>query len=190
MPRTIARQRRRALLLMPLCLLLAFAVSPAPAAAATAPYAKLELLALRLVNCTRTGGWVRTDGTCKDYGTGKYSAYRKPLMRAPMIASKLARPYAIKIARAKYCNHDYQGRTIYGAFIAAGYDGKRWGESLACGRWKARQTVIRTHLMMQSEKSYNGWHWRNMKNPDFDRVGIGVAVVGAETRIVQDFFHP
>ena len=44
--------------------------------------------------------------------------------------------------------------------------------------------------MMQSEKSSNGWHWRNMKNPAFKVVGVGVAVVNGTTRIVEDFYLP
>ena len=51
------------------------AASPAPAEAYTPPFYSVELYYLKLVNCTRTGGWVLNDGTCKGYGSGRYSAY-------------------------------------------------------------------------------------------------------------------
>ena len=63
------------------------------------------------------------------------------------------------------------------------------GESIGCSNgFSVRQMVIRTHRMMQSEKAYNGWHWRNMKDRDWRRVGIGIAARGRETRIVYDFY--
>ena len=39
------------------------AANPAPAAAYTPPYYTVETYYLKLVNCTRTGGWVLKDGT-------------------------------------------------------------------------------------------------------------------------------
>ena len=55
--------------------------------------ADLEQFALSLLNCTRTGGWVRVDGSCKGRGSGRYSAYRKPLGMHYGIRSNVARPY-------------------------------------------------------------------------------------------------
>ena len=177
--------------------LAAFLVAVPPAAArgatpaATAPHYALEKFALRLINCTRTGGWVKKDGTCIDYGTGKHSRYRPPLKLRAALSNLISRPYARKIAKANYCGHDYGGRSITGAFHHAGFYGVHWGESIGCGTWSPpRRDVIETHRLMQAEKPYNGWHWRNMKNPDFNQVGIGVAVVDGVTRIVEDFYHP
>ncbi len=65
--------------------------SAAPAAASSGSYQDLEKFALSLVNCTRTGGWVRPDGSCKGRGSGKYSAYRKPLTLSAGISSKVSR---------------------------------------------------------------------------------------------------
>jgi len=42
--------------------------------------------------------------------------------------------------------------------------------------------------MMQAEKSYNGGHWKNMKNGAFKSVGIGVATSGSTTMVVYDFY--
>src|SRR6188472_3168818 len=58
------------------------ATSPAPAQAYTPPYAPVEFYYLKLVNCTRTGGWVLSDGSCKGYGSGHYSKYVAPIGRS------------------------------------------------------------------------------------------------------------
>ena len=75
------------------------AVSPAPAAAYTPPYYAVETYYLKLVNCTRTGGWVLRDGTCKGYGSGRYSAYVPPLKLSSGL-SRVARIWAKKLLLA------------------------------------------------------------------------------------------
>jgi uncharacterized protein YkwD len=149
----------------------------------------LERFALSLVNCTRTGGWVRANGTCKARGSGRYSAYRKPLRMHSGISDKVSRPYARRLAAANALTHTLRGSTIRGRLRAAGYKGTPYGESLGrSGGISVRQMVIRTHRMMQSEKSYKGWHWKNMKNPDFKRVGVGIAKSGNSSWVVYDFY--
>lgn len=158
-------------------------------AAASGAYQDLEQFALSLVNCTRTGGWVRADGSCKARGSGRYSTYRKPLTLHSGISSKVSRGYATKLAGADACRHDLGGSSIQKRFHSGGYMGTPYGESLGCSSgWTTRQMVVRTHRMMQSEQSYNGWHWKNMKNRDFRRVGIGIARDGQESRVVYDFY--
>ena len=158
-------------------------------AAAKAPYEDLEHFALTLVNCTRTGGWVRADGSCKGRGTGRYSAYRKPLTLHSGISSKVSRPYAAKLAAADACEHNLRGSSIQQRFRQGGYTRNPYGESLGCSNgYTTRQMVIHTHRMMQSERSFNGWHWKNMKNPAFKRVGVGIARHGSLTRVVYDFY--
>lgn len=182
---------RARLLLLPLLLALIAFAPPAITAAALPPHYSLEKFGLSLINCTRTGGWVLKDGSCKDYGSGKHSVYRPPLRLSAGLSDKISRPYAVKIARADYCGHDFGGRTITGAFHHAGFFGLHWGESIGCGNWsRPRRDIIETHLMMQAEKSTDGWHWRNMKNRYFKVVGVGVAVVNGVTRIVEDFYRP
>src|SRR3989442_7053030 len=63
----------------------------AAATTVTIPYASPTWLSteqwyLGLVNCTRTGGWVLPDGSCRGYGTGRYSAYVRPLTRSAGIS--------------------------------------------------------------------------------------------------------
>ena len=166
----------------------ALLVLPAPVSAGS-KYPKLERLALSLMNCTRTGGFVRADGSCKGRGSGHYSKYVKPIPMSDALADGIARPYASRLAKADACQHTLAGTSIDERFSAAGFKGATNGESIGCsGGWTARKMVIHTHRMMQSEQSYNGWHWRNMKNTDWKRVGIGVAVSGNESRVVYDFY--
>lgn len=161
---------------------------PAPASAGGGRYPRLEELALRLMNCTRTGGWVLEDGRCKGRGSGRYSAYVKPIPLSAAISDRVARPYAQRLANADACTHSL-GSTIDRRFAAGGFGGVTNGESIGCsGGWTTRQMVIRTHRMMQAERSYNGWHWRNMKDRDWKRVGIGVARSGRESRVVYNFY--
>jgi hypothetical protein len=186
----MARILRRAL--WPALVLALLASAPATTAtAATPPHYALEQYALRLINCTRTGGWVLKDGTCVDYGTGRHSRYRPPLKLRADLSNLVSRPYALRIARANYCGHNYGGRTILGAFRSKGFMGIHFGENVGCD-WTGhpKLDVLLTFRMMQAEKATGGWHWRNIKNRDFSQVGIGVAVVGRQTRIVEDFYHP
>ena len=43
---------------------------------------------------------------------------------------------------------------------------------------------------MQAEKSYNGGHWKNIKNRYFQYVGIGVYKYSGRVRLVEDFYRP
>jgi uncharacterized protein YkwD len=173
------------MLIATLCALL---VSAAPAGA-SGRFDKLERLALSLMNCTRTGGWVLANGHCKGRGSGTYSKYVKPIPASSAIAAGVARPYALRLARADACMHTLSGASIDDRFHSAGFRGPTNGESIGCSNgYTVRQMVIHTHRLMQSEKPYNGWHWRNMKDPDWRRVGIGVAAVGSESRVVYDFY--
>jgi hypothetical protein len=168
---------------------LALLATPAPAAAAPQRHRGLEAFALELLNCTRTGGWVRADGSCRAYGTGRFSAYRAPIRLHRGISSDVAYPWAVKIARARYCGHSLAGSSIDRRYASAGYRHPLNGESVGCsGYYGARRTIIRAHRRFQAEKPWNGWHWRNMKDPDWRSVGIGVASVGDETRVVFDFY--
>jgi hypothetical protein len=183
---------RRARRLAGSLLIAAFAallVLPASPVAAATRYPRLEKLALSLMNCTRSGGWVQADGRCKGRNSGRFSKYVKPIPRDEGLSDKVAYPYAVRLARADACMHTLAGTSIDGRFAQAGFRGATNGESIGCSNgYTARQMVIRTHRMMQSEKSYNGWHWRNMKDPDWRRVGVGVAMIGSESRVVYDFY--
>jgi hypothetical protein len=150
---------------------------------------RLEHLALSLLNCTRTGGWVHADGQCAGGDSGKHSHYRKPLALSTAISDRVSRPYAKRMLAAHACSHYVGGSSIPQRFRSNGYKGSPYGESIGCGDgWTPRQMIIHASLSYQSEKGTSGWHWRNLKNPGFDRVGIGVAVGRNGSRVVYDFY--
>jgi len=164
----------------------ATAATPAPAAALTATWHDVELYYLELLNCTRTGGWVRKDGTCKGYGSGTYSAYRRPLKLSAGI-SDVARRWARKIATEGACRHGDPGRRLR----RAGFDGSTWGENIGCYDLRsAYKSVLASHRAFQKEKRTHGGHWKNIKNKRFRYVGIGVWKANGHTRLVVDFYRP
>lgn len=169
--------------------LFAFGVSaaaPQSASAATPPWYAVETYYLRLLNCTRTGGWVRTDGSCAGYGSGRYSTYVAPLKRSDGI-SAVARYWARKIATEGACRHGDPGARLR----KAGYRAWTWGENIGC--WdlaSAYKSVLASHRAFQAERSSGGGHWKNIKNARFKYVGIGVWKANGHTRLVTDFYRP
>jgi hypothetical protein len=159
------------------------AAAPAGVAAADPPWYGAETYYLGLLNCTRTGGWVLKDGTCKGYGSGTYSKYVAPLKRTDAL-SGVARGWAKKLAVAGACYHG----NVSARLRNAGFTTYTWGENIGC--WDAataKQSVLNTHLSFQREKSTGGGHWKNIKNPRFKKVGIGVWRANGHTRLVTDF---
>jgi hypothetical protein len=148
-----------------------------------------EMFYLGLVNCTRTGGWVLADGTCRGYGSGRYSAYVAPLRYSRGISDYVSRPYARYLAVKNQCSHFLDGDPGY-RLRRAGYDGWNWGENIGCrsGYTSTKQAILASHLVFQSEKSTNGGHWRNIKNYKFKRIGIGVWKYSGRVRLVTDFY--
>jgi uncharacterized protein YkwD len=148
-------------------------------------WASVETYYLGLMNCTRTGGWVTSTGTCSSPG-GRNVA---PLKLDKGISSKVARPYAKRLAVGNDCSH-FIGGNPGDRLRRAGYPSYRWAENLGCRSGNAKAAVLGSHLHFQSEKSYNGGHYVNMMNAKYDRVGIGVWVYGGRVRLVVDFYHP
>jgi hypothetical protein len=161
------------------------AANPAPAAASTPPYYAVETYYLKLVNCTRTGGWVLSDGTCKGYGSGRYSAYVPPLKLSPGLSS-VARAWAKRLLLANACTHGDPSARLR----AAGYTSGTWGENIGCGNGisNAHNSVLQSHLRYQAEKSTGGGHWKNIKNARFKYIGIGVWKGSGRVRLVTDFY--
>ena len=163
----------------------ASAATPQRVSAYTPPWYDVELYYLKLVNCTRTGGWVLSDGSCRAYGTGKYSKYVAPLKRSSGLSS-VARKWAKYNAVNNRCSHGDVAKRLR----AAGYTSYRWAENMGCrdGVSTAKKAVLASHLKFQAEKSYNGGHWRNIKNAAYKYIGIGVWRYGSRTRLVTDFY--
>ncbi|HET7473375.1 MAG TPA: Ig-like domain-containing protein [Candidatus Limnocylindrales bacterium] len=145
----------------------------------------VETYYLRLMNCTRTGGWVTSTGTCSSPG-GRNVA---PLKLDAGISTHVSRPYAKKLAVNGWCNH-FIGGNPGDRLRAAGYTSYIWAENLGCRSGNPYSAVLGSHLYFQSEKPYNGGHYVNLMNAKYDRCGIGVWVSGGRVRLVVDFYHP
>jgi len=145
----------------------------------------VESYYLRLMNCTRTGGWVTSTGSCSSPG-GRNVA---PLRLDAGISSRVSRPYAKKLAVNNLCTH-FSGGNPGNRLSAAGYTSYIWAENLGCRSGNPYSAVLGSHLYFQSEKPYNGGHYVNLMNSAYDRVGIGVWVSGGRVRLVVDFYHP
>ena len=145
----------------------------------------VETYYLRLMNCTRTGGWVTSTGSCSSPG-GRSVA---PLRLDSGISTRVSRPYAKRLAVNNQCSH-FIGGNPGDRLRAAGYTSYRWAENLGCRSGNPYSAVLGSHLYFQSEKSYNGGHYVNLMNAAYDRCGIGVWVSGGRVRLVIDFYHP
>ena len=145
----------------------------------------VETYYLKLMNCTRTGGWVTSTGSCSSPGGRNVAALRLD----SGISTKVSRPYAKKLAVNNLCTH-FSGGNPGNRLSAAGYTSYIWAENLGCRSGNPYSAVLGSHLYFQSERSYSGGHYVNMMNSAYDRVGIGVWVSGGRVRLVIDFYHP
>jgi hypothetical protein len=150
-----------------------------------------ERYAQRLLNCTRTGGFVAADGRCLAWGSGTYSAYRRPLRLHPGISTKVAWPWARAMVVYGICDHVIPGKpTLSQRLRRKGFRNSYYGENVGCawGSGDARAVVLATHRMMQAEQQTRGGHWRNIKDARFKSVGIGVAKGNGRVMVVWDFY--
>jgi hypothetical protein len=174
-----------------LALLMAVAAVGPATAATPSRVGDAERYALSLLNCTRTGGWVKPDGSCKDRGTGKHSGYRKPLPLHRGISTEVAWPWARAMVEADVCGHYIAGKPdLSRRMDLAGFGYHYYGENVGCG-WGGgapEQVVLASHLAMQAEKRSRGGHWLNIKNAGYRSVGIGVATRNGTTMVVWDFY--
>ena len=148
-------------------------------------WAAVESYYLRLMNCTRTGGWVTSSGACSSPGGRSV----RPLVIDSRISSRVARPYAKLLASRGACTH-FIGGNPGNRLSRAGFTSYRWAENIGCRSGNPASAVLGSHLFFQSERPYRGGHYVNLMNAAYDRVGIGVWVSSGRVRLVVDFYHP
>ncbi len=159
--------------------------NPPPSSVGSGSWTAVEAYYLRLMNCTRQGGWVTSTGSCSSPGGRNVAA----LKLDSGISSKVARPYAKLLATRGLCSHFANGGPD-DRLRRAGYTSYAWAENLGCRSGNPTSAVLGSHLYFQSERSYNGGHYVNMMSTKYDRVGIGVWVSGGRVRLVVDFYRP
>ena len=154
-----------------------------------------EELTFRLVNCIRSGGWVTSAGVCKHRNSGKHSKYVKPLKRSQKISNKVAWPWARRSVqwygtRRCWIGHAKNGSTVDKRFASTSLKHIANGENMGCGMYgTAPQTAVRIVRMWQAEKAWRGSHWRQIKDPDFKSMGVGVAKYGSrKAQLVVNFY--
>jgi uncharacterized protein YkwD len=147
-----------------------------------------EKYLLTLMNCTRGGGWVLSDGSCSSPGGSGIA----PLAYHGGISDKVSRPYAKKLAASGVCSHFYGGDPG-DRMRAAGYTGYQWGENLGCRYFRdPRDAAVSLVRFFQSERSWSppGGHWVNMMSRKYTHAGIGLWVSGGNLRFVVNFYNP
>ncbi len=172
------------------------ALTAVPAAAAIPWRAKeAEDTAIRLTNCIRSGGLVTANGKCKGWGKGNHSKAMRTLKHSTRISNRVSWPWVRKSVqwygtRSCWIGHARNGSTVDRRFAAVSLKHIANGENMGCGMYgSAKKTVVRIIRMWQAEKSYNGPHWRQIKDPDFRSVGVGVARYGGrKTQLVMNFY--
>ncbi len=145
----------------------------------------VESYYLRLMNCTRTGGWVTSAGSCSSPGGRQVAA----LQIDGRISARVTRPYAKLLATHGACSH-FIGGNPGNRLARAGFMSYRWAENIGCRSGSPSSAVLGSHLFFQSERPYSGGHYVNLMNAAYDRVGVGVWVSNGQVRLVVDFYHP
>jgi hypothetical protein len=150
-----------------------------------------EAYYMRLLNCSRTGGYVNADGSCAGYGSGRYSSYVRPIEFNWGLTNNVSRPYAKLLATRGKCDHFLDGDPG-DRMRRAGYHPSWWGENIGCrdGSTNVYSSILASHRAFQAEKPSNGGHWRNIKNSQYQFVGIGIYRYGSRVRLVVDFYRP
>lgn len=152
---------------------------------ASGSWHSVEVYYLGLMNCTRTGGLVTTSGACSSPG-GRNVA---PLTLSAGISNNVSRPYAKLLATRNLCNHWYDGAPS-DRLRRAGYTSYNWAENIGCENLSPYKAALGDHLFFQSEKPYNGGHYRNLMNALYTQAGIGMWVANGRVRLVIDFYRP
>ncbi len=160
-------------------------------ASKTAPYHAAELYYLKLMNCTRTGGWVTASGSCSSV-THHVLPAQAALAFDDGIANKVSRPYAKYLADRNALSHYLLG-SPHSRLAAAGYGSGSWGENISSPSNPRESGMIHVELFFQNEyRCQSGrcvfGHYANVMNGRFHRAGIGVWVTKGHTRVVIDFY--
>jgi hypothetical protein len=161
-------------------------------ASRTAPYHASELYYLAIMNCTRTGGWVTSGGSCSSV-THHVMPAQDALRFDAGIANNVSRPYSKAQADRGVLTHYLNGTTPHSRLAAAGYGGGAWGENLASPPNAGASGMLNAEIYFQNEYRCRSGrcefaHYYNIMDPYFHRAGIGVWVSGHHVVLTIDFY--
>jgi hypothetical protein len=151
-----------------------------------APWHSAEIYYLSLLNCTRTGKWVTSSGNCSTQTHHTLPA-QGALRFNSAIADGVSRPYAQQLALRGVLTHYLDGTTIQSRLNAAGIYPSTWGENISSPSNPGPGGMIAAELFFQSEYWNRGGHYKNIMNPRYRSVGVGVWQASGRTRVVIDF---
>lgn len=151
------------------------------------PWYGSETYYLALMNCTRTGGWVTSSGSCSSETHHTLPAQGKLALDAG-ISNTVSRPYAKYMADNVLLNHYLIGDPHYRLCNWGGYCGSSWGENIASPGSTGQAGMISIEVFYQSEYNLRRPnHYSNIMSPYFHRCGIGVWYSNS-VRVSIDFY--
>lgn len=162
------------------------------AATKSSPWHASELYYLKLMNCTRTGGWVTRSGECSSVAHHVMPA-QDALVLSAAISNSVSRPYSEAQADRGVLTHYLNGTTPHGRLAAAGFGSASWGENLASPPSAGASGMIDAEIFFQNEYRCGSGqcefaHYYNIMDPYFHHVGIGVWTSHGHVRLTIDFY--
>lgn len=153
---------------------------PTGGGTSTAPWLANEQYYLGLLNCTHTGGWLHSDGSC----TGRGSNGVPALILDSTLSTCASRPWAKYLADTNQLYHGDVG----GRFAACGYN-VYWGENVTWYTGDVNAGAIASVIFFQNEKgTADDGHYLNLMNTRFTHVGIGIWRENGKNWYVVDFW--
>ena len=158
-------------------------ISGGGSATKSSPWHADEVYYMALMNCTRTGGWVTSSGTCSSVTHHTLPAQGKLGLSAG-ISNNVSRPYAKYMADNRLLSHYLRGTNPHSRMCKAGYCGGSWGENIANGG----RGMVAIEIFYQNEYWCRCEHYGNIMNGHFGVAGVGVWASGGAIRVAIDFY--
>ncbi len=155
--------------------------------AGTAKWYGSEVYYLQLMNCTRTGGWVTSAGSCSTETHHTLPAQGNISLNS-RISSLVSRPYAKYMADNRLLDHYLNGTNPHSRLCDwGGYCGSSWGENIASPSSAGQGGMIAIEIFYQNEYWCRCEHYYNIMDPYFHEAGIGVWYSNS-VRVSIDFY--
>ena len=152
------------------------------------PWHGSEVYYMALMNCTRTGGWVTSRGTCSSVTHHTLPA-QGGLSLNSGISNAVSRPYAKFMADKRLLSHYlcFGGCSPPARMCAKGYCGGSWGENIASPSSTSTGGMVSIEIFYQNEYWCRCEHYANIMNGHFRSAGVGVWFSNS-VRVAIDFY--